>query len=479
MESAIRNPHSAIRVVFATTVFDDVATGPGVFARYLWRALKEDGEIEFHLVCPSARLACPRLHAAGGAGSVYTRVADKAREVAQTLANSAPAQSAGCQPAGLSRGWPILHVNAAHAAGGLLDYAGPWIVQVNDYEVADLWPNAARVLFGAGPRRLASLIWRRGQEKRAVRSATRVVCNSDYTRQAVLRAYGGDPARTLTIHKAVEVGEKSGLAPFSPAKNKTVPPGDQSIEQTERGSGTVQGENGACPIFPGLPRANGEKRDRRHFSLASTSPAVQDADRGSSSLADFAAGTGKMAPVPVFRLAFVGTNWRIKGLDVLLHALARLGESDVKFSLVVAGSADLPGHAPMVRLAGRLGLGDRVTFAGRLGRADLARLLWASDAVVLPSRQEAFGVAVLEALAAGVPVIASRVGGIPEILRDGREGLLVPVGDARALAAAIAKLAHDPSLRARLASAGPARAADFSLRRMIEAYRGLYRELSR
>ena len=189
---------SAIRVVFATTVFDEVATGPGIFARYLWRAFVEDSEIEFHLVCPAARQSHPRLHVAAGAGNVYDRVARAALQVANELhETSTPSE----------RAWPGLHVNAAHAAGLMSRYPGPLIVQVNDYEVAEMWSHAVPALVRQGPRKLASLIWRRRRERRAVHAATRTVCNSDYTRRAVLRAYYPPPEHVVTIYKAVEVQE--------------------------------------------------------------------------------------------------------------------------------------------------------------------------------------------------------------------------------------------------------------------------------
>ncbi|HOD83296.1 MAG: Alpha-D-kanosaminyltransferase [Planctomycetes bacterium ADurb.Bin126] len=445
---------SAIQVVFATTVFDEVATGPGIFAQYLWRAFAEDGEIEFHLVCPAARQSHPRLHVAAGAGNVYDRVAGTALQVANELRETGSPSE---------RAWPVLHVNAAHAAGPMSQYPGSLIVQVNDYEVAEMWSYAAGALLRQGPRKLASLIWRRLRERRAVRAATRTVCNSDYTRRAVLRAYNPPPERVVTIHKAVEVGPQKG--------------------------------------------------DRHRFPLASCpaedAAACEDAACTHANTPE----PGKTESVP-FLLAFVGTNWRIKGLDVLLRAMARLAGRDVR--LTVAGSSELAGNRPFVRLAGRLGLADRVTFAGRLDRPALAELLARSDALVLPSRQEALGVSVLEALAAGVPVIATDVGGIPEIIRQEGDrhrfarascpsenaaacdnttrlqttlprtgetesvpffGLLVPPNNPPALADAIVRLADDADLRRRLAAAGPARAAEFSVERMIDKYRGLYREV--
>jgi len=450
---------SAIRVVFATTVFDEVATGPGIFARYLWRAFAEDGEIEFHLVCPAARQSHPRLHVATGAGNVYDRVAGTALHVANELRETGSRTE---------RAWPVLHVNAAHAAGPMCQYPGPLIVQVNDYEVAQMWSHAIRSLLRQGPRKLASLIWRRRREGRAVHAAARTVCNSDYTRQAVLRAYRPPPERVVTIYKAVDAGPQEG--------------------DTQKG-------------------------DRHRFPLASCQAedpaACEDATCTHANTPE----PGKTESVP-FLLAFVGTNWRIKGLDVLLQAVARLAGRDVR--LTVAGSNELTGNRPFVRLAGRLGLADRVTFAGRLDRPALAELLARSDALVLPSRQEALGVSVLEALAAGVAVIATDVGGIPEIIREEGDrhhlarascpsentaacdnttrvrttlprtgetesvpffGLLVPPNNPPALADAIGRLADDADLRRRLAAAGPARAAEFSVERMIDKYRGLYREM--
>jgi glycosyltransferase involved in cell wall biosynthesis len=115
---------------------------------------------------------------------------------------------------------------------------------------------------------------------------------------------------------------------------------------------------------------------------------------------------------------------------------------------------------------------SRIIFAGH--REDVQRLLAAADIFVLPSRYEGFGLAVVEAMAAGVPVVASRVGGVPEIIRDGIDGILVPGGDAEALAGAIATLAADASVRQRLGRAGHARSQDFSREKMLAAYYRLY-----
>lgn len=140
-----------------------------------------------------------------------------------------------------------------------------------------------------------------------------------------------------------------------------------------------------------------------------------------------------------------------KGIDVLLRAQAHL--ADARICTAVAG--DGPEAANLQRLAADLQLGEQVRFLGR--RGDAGDLLAACDVFCLPSRAEGMGVAALEALGAARPVVATRVGGLGELIVDGSCGLLVPPDDPAALAAALARLRDDPSLRERLAAAGPAR----------------------
>jgi len=139
-----------------------------------------------------------------------------------------------------------------------------------------------------------------------------------------------------------------------------------------------------------------------------------------------------------------------KGLDLLLLALARLAGPPV-VCLEIAG-----GPAEMIRTlkarAAELGLEDRVEFLGEVDDAAAVLARW--DLLVLPSRREGFGLVLVEAMAAGRPVIASRAGGIPEVVEDGVTGLLVPVDDVPALAAALERLAGDPGERVRLGRQG-------------------------
>ncbi|HJS48605.1 MAG TPA: glycosyltransferase family 4 protein [Gemmatimonadales bacterium] len=157
-----------------------------------------------------------------------------------------------------------------------------------------------------------------------------------------------------------------------------------------------------------------------------------------------------------------------KGVGVLLDALA--GMPDLDWVLEVVG--DGPELAALETRARVLGVGNRVRFLGL--RDDVPELLREADVAVHPARwQEALGNTVLEAMATALPLVASGVGGIPELLRDGEEGLLVPPGDPAALGAALRLLAGDPGLRAHLGAAARARilrefTLDASVRRYLD-----------
>lgn len=146
-------------------------------------------------------------------------------------------------------------------------------------------------------------------------------------------------------------------------------------------------------------------------------------------------------------LAFAGRLSAAKALDVALRALAEAEG----VTLVVAG--DGPERESLERLSAELGLDARVRFVGALSREDVLTLYRAADAAALSSAWENFPHSVVESLAVGTPVISTAVGGVPEVVEDGVNGLLVPSGDAAALARAIGRLTREPGLRERLATA--------------------------
>jgi glycosyltransferase involved in cell wall biosynthesis len=146
-------------------------------------------------------------------------------------------------------------------------------------------------------------------------------------------------------------------------------------------------------------------------------------------------------------LAFAGRITKQKSLGVALDALA--GVENV--SLLIAGDGpDLP---CLRRRVAELGLDGRIRFLGPLERNEVLALFRAADASLLTSSWENFPHTVVEALAVGTPVIATSVGGVPELVRDGENGLLVPAGDTEALAVAIRRVTGEPALRERLAAA--------------------------
>ncbi len=165
----------------------------------------------------------------------------------------------------------------------------------------------------------------------------------------------------------------------------------------------------------------------------------------------------------------------VKGHDILMRALGKTKELGVALTLVTAG--DGPERPAIEAQARSLGLGpDQVRFLGF--RSDVPDLLAAADFFVLPSRMEGLPLAVLEAMSHGLPIVTTRIGGNPEVVTDGEHGLLVPVEDPDALAAALARFAGDPELRRKLGEAGRQRVAkEFSFSEMTRKYEAIYDRL--
>jgi glycosyltransferase involved in cell wall biosynthesis len=160
----------------------------------------------------------------------------------------------------------------------------------------------------------------------------------------------------------------------------------------------------------------------------------------------------------------------LKGHEVLLEAARTLEGVQVAFA------GDGPERARLEGLVDELALSGRVNFLGF--REDMPRLFASADVVVLPSLAEGLPLSLLEAMAAGTPVVATAIGGTDEAVEDGITGLLVPPSDAPALAAAVERVLADPEEARRRAEAGAARVASlFAADRMVERVEALYEEL--
>ncbi len=167
----------------------------------------------------------------------------------------------------------------------------------------------------------------------------------------------------------------------------------------------------------------------------------------------------------------VGRLAKVKRYQDLIAAVARLTRPDVA-CLLVGDGPEAPALAAAARQAG---VGDRVRFLG--WRDDIPRIVGALNVFVLPSANEGMGRVLVEAMAAGVPVIGTRVGGIPSVIADGECGLLVEAGDVAGLSGAIGKLLADGALAAQMGAAGRRRALAYGVESMVEKLDGLYREL--
>jgi glycosyltransferase involved in cell wall biosynthesis len=162
-----------------------------------------------------------------------------------------------------------------------------------------------------------------------------------------------------------------------------------------------------------------------------------------------------------------------KGLDVMLEAHARLLAEVSDAHLVVAG--DGPYRAQLEHHIDRLGIRSSVHLLGC--RDDVDAILRSVDAGAMSSDYEGMPLFALECLAAGTPLVATAVGGLPEIIDDGRTGLLVPARDPAALAVALQRVLTDPALARRLGSAGAARADEFTLDSVANRFADLYEQL--
>jgi glycosyltransferase involved in cell wall biosynthesis len=182
---------------------------------------------------------------------------------------------------------------------------------------------------------------------------------------------------------------------------------------------------------------------------------------------------GLPAEVPVIGLVGRLDHWG-KGHKELFAAMVRLTARYPVQALIVGGGRR---EAELKQAAADLGLADAVHFLG--SRRDVPDLLHAMDIFVLPSYSEGLSLALMEAMAAGLPVVASRVGGNPELVEDGDTGLLIPPQDADALAAALERLLADPTGAKTMGEKARRRVEEnYSLDRLGREINGIYEELA-
>ena len=164
-----------------------------------------------------------------------------------------------------------------------------------------------------------------------------------------------------------------------------------------------------------------------------------------------------------------------KGYDVLLEAVRTLADRGlpIRFAAVGRGPLSSALHARHAELA----LGDRFHFLGQ--RDDVLELLAGADAFVLASRHEGLPVVLMEATSVGLPIVATAVGGVPQVLDDEINALLVPPGDPAGLAGAIERLASDPQLRARLARNARRKSSQFDMAAASRTIDDIYRQVAR
>ncbi len=177
---------------------------------------------------------------------------------------------------------------------------------------------------------------------------------------------------------------------------------------------------------------------------------------------------------PPWRLLLLGRLTAQKGQSIALQALARLKDRSWQLSIVGAGNLD----SELRRLANYLGIAERVTFQPPF--SDVPGLLVRHDCLLMPSRWEGLGIVIMEAMAAGRLVVAAKVGGIPELIKPGVTGYLVPPNDPASLAKQLERCFIHPDEARQLSAAGERYATEqFSFERMAKQYETVYEEVSK
>ena len=220
------------------------------------------------------------------------------------------------------------------------------------------------------------------------------------------------------------------------------------------------------------------RREQLHLESLGVDPGRIERIPTPFDLAEFAFGktTNDLRENPV--LLFVGRIYpEQKGLDVLVRALSKLRGTVAPMARLIG--EDWGGKDWLTRLARDVGVQDRVTFTGILPRAAVLHEFQSADIFVLPSRFDSFPVVLLEAMASGLPVVATDVGAIPEIVAHGKSGLVVPPGDVDRLAESLGRLMADPALRHRLGEEAKRASKAYSWEKLAPRYVSMFTDLAR
>jgi N-acetyl-alpha-D-glucosaminyl L-malate synthase BshA len=185
-----------------------------------------------------------------------------------------------------------------------------------------------------------------------------------------------------------------------------------------------------------------------------------------------AASRAQLAPVGHKVISHVSNFREVKRVKDVVRVFARIQRA-MPATLIMIG--DGPERMDAENEARELGVNADVRFLGRLD--SVASLLQGSDLFILPSQTESFGLAALEAMACGAPVVASRAGGLPEVIDDGLNGILEPVGSVEAMGRRAVELLRDPQRHTAMRTAAIAKAEQFSSDRIVPMYEGFYREV--
>lgn len=175
---------------------------------------------------------------------------------------------------------------------------------------------------------------------------------------------------------------------------------------------------------------------------------------------------------------FVGRLEPLKGLDILLRAVAQLERADTTRTVIVGGDLQADAEAARLKaLCSELGITERVSFLGRTAQEELPLYYSAADVSVLPSYYESFGLVALESMACGTPVIASRVGGLPTIVKDGVNGYLIPSRSPEPFADGLDVLLGNPAIRQAMSEASRQTAVSMGwasvVDNLLNTYQGL------